>query len=206
MRIGETLRKLMAKNRLSSMELARKTGIGQSIIHRLMNDQTDNPTIVTLLSIADYFRISVNQLIGEEPLQIQENFHDNIIKIPTLTWQEAYDWKTLVNVREGTIIIDNTPSNGNIYALKIDDFSMEPVFPKNTILIIDGDKEPCDRGFVVVNLKTEKRAIFRQILFDDNLKYLRPLHPDSSKYRVKILNKGDKYCGMLIQARREYCS
>lgn len=62
------LSQLMAKRDIKSAELARKTGIGQPVIHRLMTGVTDNPQIQTLIPIAKFFGISVDQLMGVSPL------------------------------------------------------------------------------------------------------------------------------------------
>ena len=71
MNISKTLKKLIADHKLNTMELARRTGIGQPVIYRLISGETDNPKIATLCALADYFGISVNQLIGETPIMWQ---------------------------------------------------------------------------------------------------------------------------------------
>lgn len=62
--LSEILSELMAKQGINSAELARRTGIGQPVIHRLMSGVTDNPQVYTLLPIATYFNITIEQLIG----------------------------------------------------------------------------------------------------------------------------------------------
>lgn len=63
--ISENLKKLIEKYNLNTLELARRTGIGQPVIYRIMTGETDNPKIATVRTLADYFGISVNQLLGE---------------------------------------------------------------------------------------------------------------------------------------------
>ncbi len=63
----------MAEKGLKSAELARKIGVGQPVIHRLMTGVTDNPQVYTLQPIAEYFNISIEQLINEPASKTHKN-------------------------------------------------------------------------------------------------------------------------------------
>jgi len=67
--LSEILSHLMSEANIKSAELARKTGIGQPVIYRLMTGVTENPQILTLKPIADYFGKSIDQLLGLAPLE-----------------------------------------------------------------------------------------------------------------------------------------
>lgn len=208
MNISNTLKQLMSAHKLNTMELARRTGIGQPVIYRLISGETDNPKIITLCALADYFGISVNQLIGDAPLPIthgrnKQKVNKQVTEIPLINWDEVIDWRAKHDKKHETIFANITP-NANLYALKMQDNSMDPVFSKGTILIIDGNKEPSDRSYVVIKLKKEKQIIFRQILIEDDYQYLKPFNPDTEKYKIRLLAKGDKCCGVLIQAQKDY--
>ncbi len=69
---------------------------------------------------------------------------------------------------------------------------MDPVFPKNTILIADPDKSPKDRSYVIAKLANINIAIFRQLLIDVEDRYLKALSPDFERYRMTRLNDGDE--------------
>lgn len=58
----------MNQQGIKSAELARKTGIGQPVIHRLMTGVTENPQVLTIKPIADYFSVTLDQLLGYCPL------------------------------------------------------------------------------------------------------------------------------------------
>lgn len=62
--LASRLTALMQQQKLSSSELARLTGIAQPVIYRLMTGQTENPQILTIKPIADYFTINIDQLMG----------------------------------------------------------------------------------------------------------------------------------------------
>ncbi len=209
MHISKTLKKLLSEHKLNTMELARRTGIGQPVIYRLMSGETDNPKIVTLCALASYFGITVNQLIGETPLCIgqgkQSKSSKKMSEIPIINWDEVADYKTKHSVNS-EVAFANVSFNSRIYALKMDDNSMTPIFSKGTIIIIDGNKIPKDRSYAVIKLKEQKKAVFRQVLIDGNYQYLKPLNPDIDKYKMKLFSRGDKYYGVLIQAQKDYNS
>lgn len=74
--LARTLTNLMAVNKLTSSELARKTGISQPVIYRLMTGSTENPQILTIKPIADYFGITIDQLAGYKALTSSEPTFD----------------------------------------------------------------------------------------------------------------------------------
>lgn len=208
MNISKTLKQLMAEHKLNTMELARRTGIGQPVIYRLISGETDNPKIITLCSLADYFGISVNQLIGEAPLpnksgKEQQKVTKHLAEIPLVNWDEVLDWRTKHNKKRKTVFT-NIMADTNLYALKMEDDSMDPVFSKGTILIIDAHKEAVDRSYVIIKLKKRQQTVFRQLLIEDDYQYLQPLNPDTDKYKMCLLSKSDKCCGVLIQAQKDY--
>lgn len=73
--ISKNLSALMAEKEIKSAELARKIGVGQPVIHRLMTGVTDNPQVYTLQPIAHYFNVSIEQLINEPSTQQGKTFN-----------------------------------------------------------------------------------------------------------------------------------
>lgn len=67
-KLAQILKLLMAEQGLSESELARRTGIGQPVVHRMASGETDNPKVATLSPVANYFALSISQLIGDEAL------------------------------------------------------------------------------------------------------------------------------------------
>src|SRR5580704_17643388 len=72
--LSATLSHLMSEKGIKSAELARKTGIGQPVIYRIMTGTTDNPQVLTLKPIADYFGVSLEQLLSLTALNNQNSF------------------------------------------------------------------------------------------------------------------------------------
>jgi SOS-response transcriptional repressor LexA len=209
MKIDENLKKLIKNHNLNALELSRRTGIGQPVIYRLLTGETDDPKLSTVLTLANYFGITVNQLVGEMPF---ENFHSNnknpvYFDVPLLTWEQAANWTHLLeNIPHNSakIIIDFKPIS-RLYALKVEDDSMSPGFTKETLLIIDGDKKPSDGSYIIVKKGTNDGMLFRQLLIDDQAQYLKPLNPDANKHKISLFDKRkDQCCGVLVQAKTNY--
>ncbi len=77
--ISTVLTHLMSEKGISSAELARKTGVTQPVIYRLMTGETVNPQILTLKPIAHFFGVSLEQLLGAVPLNNQSALNDVLL-------------------------------------------------------------------------------------------------------------------------------
>ncbi len=64
MEIGQKIKAMRKKKRMTQMELSKATGISQSSISDIEN-QTNNPSYATLKLIADALNCSYSELIGE---------------------------------------------------------------------------------------------------------------------------------------------
>jgi SOS-response transcriptional repressor LexA len=197
----------MQTNRLSESELSRRTGIGQPVIHRMLSGETTNPKLETVLPIASYFTLTVNQLVGAEPLpknKIPTQISSKIpswIQVPLLTWEQATQWPKISTDEIERYISTDIDISDNGFALMIKDSTMMPRFPEGTLVIIDPSFKPTDREFAVVHINGQKQVTFKQILIDGETVYLKPLNSDFS---VIPLEKGHHFLGVMVQARIDY--
>lgn len=60
------LRVLLAENKLTIDDLHRGTGISCSTLSRLKREESDNPEIQTLIKIAQFFNVGLDDLIEME--------------------------------------------------------------------------------------------------------------------------------------------
>lgn len=68
--LSKMLRRLMDAHMvngkpISANELAKRTGVSQSIITRILNSKTADPRAKQIQKIADYFKVNVSELRGE---------------------------------------------------------------------------------------------------------------------------------------------
>jgi SOS-response transcriptional repressor LexA len=200
-RIGQILNRLMADKKIRAAELARRINLPQPTVHRIATGACEHPHLSSLAPIAEFFSVSVDQLKGHEPIP----WLDRATKVPLLTWDEIIEWSVSKNKNQThELILTDAAIGKSGFALKIKDASMDPVFPKNTVLITDPDKQAKDRNFVIAKLANHPEAIFRQLLLDAGDRYLKPLSPDFEQYKMTRLNNNDKILSVVVQAKRDW--
>lgn len=196
-KLSSVLKQLITERELNTSELARLTGILQPVMHRMVTGETDNPRIDTLLPIAHYFGITVEQLMGVAPIPKQHYFDKNkkqanhrLRYIPLLQWRDLAKNFNSKNIKPTTFIETNQPMSKQAYALQVKDSTMLPLFNENALLLIDPALQPENRDFCIVSIKTHPEPILRQVFFDGMDAYLKPLN---SEFKTICLDKTISY-------------
>ncbi|NFG95988.1 helix-turn-helix transcriptional regulator [Clostridium sporogenes] len=74
--LGDSIKELREKNKLTLKELADKSGVGQSTINDIEKGKAQNPKAETLSKLANVFNISVDELLfkkwDEKSSQLKE--------------------------------------------------------------------------------------------------------------------------------------
>ena len=207
-KLNTIIKALMAEMKITESELARRTGIGQPVVHRIASGETDNPKVGTLSPIANFFTVSISQLIGDEPLpenRLPGTYNPGAhgwVQVPLLSWEQALEWPNLTRHSETTQgISTDLGVSQHAFALTIRDTTMEPRFPEGTIIILDPALQPEDRDFAVVHVDGSKLPTFKQILIDGHHSYMKPLNPD---FKPTILDKKYRFLGVMVQARMDF--
>lgn len=206
-KLSLNLKSFLLSAKISENELARRTGIAQQVINRILSGENTNPKISTLSPLANYFMVSISQLIGDEIVENATRLNTN-----HLGWQEIpkidinlldkKSLKELITESEEKILVDINPFN-NVFALSMNDNSMEPKFPNGTILIFDPNKKPENGNFVL--FKTPENTIeIRQIIIKNNKIYKKSLNPTHKNYQPSLLTENVIFLGLLIQSRTNY--
>lgn len=198
----EILVALMEKEGIGESELARRSGVSQSTINRITSAATPDARISTLVSLSNYFGLSIEQLIGKEPVpELYKNKKRKYVKIPLLTWDRAADWEVLV---QGFLPKDwsywtsiEKEISENAYALRVENHSMPMPFLYDTILIIDPHFPLSDGDNLIVhNLKDNSTGI-KKLFIEGNKRLLLPL---AKKVEPLIFTENFKCCGVVVQA------
>ena len=212
LKLSSILKKLLFDKNMKPIDLARELDLPQPTIHRLVSGKSTRPYKSSLEPIAQYFDISVDQLIGEEPLladwQPEESKTQElqmwVIKPITLI-----PWASLNQLDEARkqskkqlAITGNISDEG--FAVMMNDHSMEPLFTKGSFLIFDPNKKSIDRSYVLVKLANKDQFIVRQLLIDVDECYLKPLNPDSGVYKMRRLETNDTIIATLFESRTNF--
>lgn len=208
--LSETLNRLMFQQRIKVNELSRRTGIPQPTLQRMVAGTVEHPHRASLKPLAEYFQVSIEQLKGLQPipwLQPISPQEAGWTKVPLLSWGCVDAWNTdglTTTAEKPELLFTDTQVGPKTFALQMADASMEPLFPKGTLLIIDPNKAPKDRSYAVVILEGYHEAIFRQLILDGPNRYLKPISPDFDRYKMSLMGKNDRIAGVLVQSRRDY--
>ncbi len=170
---------LMQAKNLTEAQLSRELSVAQPTMHKLMSGATTDPRISTLIPIANYFGISIDQLLGLVPFdpnmvaKADKILHSSI-KLPILPWEHIVEHRK--NLSDLTIsnwsewIAVNTPVNKTSYGTKIKNTSFPAPFSNSTVLVIDPSLPATNGSYIVLkSIKTDSITIKRCLLEGEDL-------------------------------------
>lgn len=199
---------LMKECDIDDTQLSKETGVPASTISRLKINENTNPTTSTLRPIANFFSISVSQLLGDEPLPPNRiegthlpSYYTNS-RMPVLTWNMAFSWavkKQGFPKKPDHWISTEKSVSEKAFALIIPNDSFGLIFRENSIIIIEPDKEPNDGDFIALQDKQEKSIILKKLIIEDDDYYLASVRPEIKK--IIPLNSDYKLLGVIIETR-----
>jgi transcriptional regulator with XRE-family HTH domain len=201
------LRELLCHAKISENELARRTGISQQIINRMLSGENKNPKLATLTPIAHYFTISISQLIGEELTAV-----DTTLNTQHMGWKEIpfIDLKQLATLpltelwvlKHNSIMIDINPTK-HTFATRMMDDSMEPKFSTGTLLIFDWERAPITGDFVLIKTPSHDMLV-RQYFTKNDRQHVKCLNTKHSDHDLKSIDEASNFLGVLIQSRTDF--
>lgn len=205
MSLAENLRSLMQEIPISENELARKTGVRQPIINRILTGKNQNPQIDTLRRLSVFFSLNISQLIGEESMELAnlgifQRDTSSFSKVQLLELENVGETIGTKNKYREYVYVD-IPLSPEAFAVKLADLSMEPRFPPGTVVIFDRKIEIKDRSYIILLPFQEKKAIFRQLLIlEGGNKFAVSINPTYKDFRPIDCDKGDLILGTMIRA------
>jgi transcriptional regulator with XRE-family HTH domain len=207
--LSTILKALIEEQHLSEAEFARRVGIAQPVINRIINGKTPNPQIDTLNKIADYFLISVSQLIGQQPLPVNrakgscQLSHQGWQLIPLITWQEAANLVKNPQLPATTeAILSDVASGDKVFVLRLSNTAMEPQFPAGALLVFELDRQPREADFVLVLYRNARIPVFKKLNHDGEQRFTHSINPVFKDFVV--LHPKDKIIATLVQTRIDF--
>lgn len=208
-KLSQTLKKLLYERDMKPIDLARKVDMPQPTIHRLVTGKSSRPYKSSLEPIADYFDISVEQLLGIEELEQSNNKQppakQTTNNLPLIPWEMLYDIESSKKTAKQSVIASHMISQ-QAFATTMPNSSMEPLFQQGATLIFDPSTQPSDRSYVLAKIGDNNVVTFRQILIDADYQYLKPLNPDLNQFQMRLLSTNDKILGCLVESRNVFLS
>jgi len=203
-KLQENLARLMKHFKINMSQLHRQTGVPITTIQRIRTDPHANPTVTNLKPIANFFNISISQLIGDEPLPLTEGQGDHFFrentahwkKIPLISWVDAPTWGTASEPEHAIIEVDIDVSNQS-FALVVEEENWNN-FPKESILVIDPNLKIENRDFIITQIANQSSCSLKQVLFYENGQYLKPVEPN---FPVTPFTKEYRVIGVVAQIK-----
>lgn len=168
------LMQLMQMKDLTEAQLSREVSMAQPTVHKLMSGATTDPRISTLIPIANYFDVSIDQLLGLVPFDATLISTDRIthssIKLPILPWEHLIEYRkklsdfTLSNWGEWVTI--NKPMTKESYATKIKNSSFSTPFSNNTTIVVNPSLGPFNGCYILLKSINSESLTIKKCLFD----------------------------------------
>lgn len=198
--IGNNLKELLKDEGISENELAKRTGISQQIINRLIAGINTNPKLETIIPIANYFRIPLQDLISTSP--ISNTIQDTSSKIPFVDFKNLAIYGIEAAINQATKFISaDIEKNKFYFATNMYDDSMEPKFSKGTILVLEKTSKVFSGDFCLIK-SDDNHYSFRQIMINSqDKKFTKCLNAKWDEYNAMPLSINYYVLAILLESR-----
>ncbi len=158
--LSKNIQSLLNNNGLTINQLAARLKMPSMTLRRILLGETTDPRISTLKLIADYFDVSIDQLIEPAAMRRQSNTSIKPVTVPLIDWvdissfasnREHFDlsgwqeWQTIPTGKEKEL-------SDYSFALSSKP-CLHPRFPLGTTFVIDPQVVPKNNDFVLVSFK-----------------------------------------------------
>lgn len=204
--VGAVLTQLMIEANIDESKLAKACNISLASLSRIKNNPESNPTISTLRPVAEFFNISIDQLLGYSPIEKKKS---NIKKIAVIQNNDVFSWvnnKTTKNPIHKWLVYEFTASDST-FAINHKLSTNNNVFT-NCLLIIDPKKSLAHEDVAFIYNKKIGDYFLRKISIDDQDKiFLSPIEPGFSDYiAIDTCSINIQVIGVVIETRLQYNS
>lgn len=120
---------------------------------------------------------------------------------PLISWVQAGKWEAL----DWNFTVEHADEawpcpvdcSDETFVLKIKGQSMEPRFAEGDLIFVDPHAAPGHKKFVVVRANDSLEATFKQLVVEENRKYLKALNPDWPD-RIVEIGENTTICGVVV--------
>ena len=195
MNIGKNLNTLMKNYGVNALDIERLTGVPSSTTYRILKNKAGNPTIEVLKKLANFFQITVSQFIGEETFGCKQ-----IPFIANEKLSRFIEAGHVLNIADSSIPVD-IPLSSKCFATHAHDCLMEPYIIKDSIVIVDPDKEFKTKDFALLLKRNQVESKIRQIIKNDDDIYLKVLNNEFPIPLEKYFPEDYSFIGCIVHYR-----
>ncbi len=213
-RLRQNIESLFEQAEANPTLLSDRIGVSQPTLHRLLRGKNPRPSAETLRRVADYFGVTVNDLLEKDlttgqtiipatPARVDPGIRG---LVPCLTPAQAADWREISGrFRTGDAKawlpcpVNHGPST---FCLVVDGESMHnprgrPSYEPGDIIFVDPDATVTSGDRVIARLDNQVGTTFKQYLAEDGRKMLKALNPEWMPRYLEI-NGNVTICGVVI--------
>nr|DAL78380.1 MAG TPA: Repressor protein CI [Caudoviricetes sp.] len=199
--LAKNLETLMQEKQISQTRLSKISGVSQSYIFKILNDQIKKPSLDTLEKLATALDSTVAQLNHSLELPKEADPVVGLRKVPLISWVQAglpTPVASLDDMDKWYICPVRISKNG--FALKVRGESMEPMFFEGDIVFIDPDV-PAESGRIVAAVDdgaADPEATLKKLVRDGSDYYLKALNPDWPGPKFQPFTKSMRIAGVAV--------
>lgn len=194
---------LMNHRHIGGAELARATGIPLSTIKNIRTGANANPTIETLIPLANYFNISLDDIVQGNMAGLKKygSSQARAKAVPIISWENAVIWPEVEST--DSQVFTEKMCNENVFALHVEQ-NISEKFVAPGILLIDPMQAPAHFNYVLVHKSGLARPSIKQLICDEEFSYLGSLviadklAPLDENYRLLGVIFEYRHCVKLI--------
>lgn len=186
---------LMRTHNVHVSQLAREVNVAQPTMHRLLKGKTDDIKLSTLIAIADFFSVTIGELIKNEFITTISPTSMQGRNVPVLTWKEVVSHSNIA-LGQREYVCTSANYSEETFALRAKT-SFEPLFNKDTLFIVDPKVEPMDGDYVVVFYPGSAETTMRLLVLDGPVSELKQI---SLAARPELMVDGIVIIGTVLQS------
>ncbi|MEZ9525694.1 LexA family protein [Enterovibrio norvegicus] len=195
MEIGKVLREARKKKGLTLRTVAEETGVKVTTQSNIELGEVADPGFNSVSKLAHFYGISLDKLYqvgleqGSEKLAAARM--QDVFPIPVLSSVQAGRWTEYLSSEEDfDVVFSPYPCPKSCFALNVVGDSMTAPsgsrysFPDGSRVIVNPEREPHNKDFVVVRLIDSDECTFKKLVLDSGQTYLAPLNPQYPMIKV----------------------
>lgn len=209
--LKSVVKQLLTHADLTANGLAKLLKLPTPTIHRLTTGEVEDPRISTLTLIADYFGVTIDQLMGRKKLEkhfYSKNINQNFrlpFSIPLCTLRDSckfqvhsqnpsywFRWQSNIDHDD----------DEKIFAVKIQNNLYDPLFAQNSVLIINSENAAKNGDYALINFDGDAEPVLKRYMSEGKNKYLCTVNDElkTTPYNQKEM----KIIGVVIEAYRNF--
>ena len=173
----------------SESELARRSGVSQSSVNRLMRGEASDPRTSSLTAIARALGTSPTALTSRQlpgPTTTSSEIPQGRAgRVPLLDWSDVRDTRAAIARAQQWLDAPRAASPSAYYLRVVTDAMVSagfPTFPPGVLILVDPEVEPGNGDYVVAI--TPEGVTFKQLVIEPPDRLLKALNPNYTPMAV----------------------